>query len=553
MPCSVFSSTLYALFPYGFLRSLRQSHSQSAASNVWSLLGSETFYGSLTLGGYDSARFDNSSQITVPFRQDDDRDLMIRVNEIKTNDSANPISSTPLDLVIDSTVPYLYLPQEVCQAFEKTFGLEWNSTVELYTMSDSQYSTLVERNTGIDFNVGPSNNTTTIHFPIKAFLPQANFPLIPDNKTTYYFPIKKANSSDKHTLGRTFLQEAYITYHYERGYFNIAPCVWPNDTSRPPSSAIVPITNGNSDSNPDDNGQHSISTGAITGAVVGGIIAGLLLAALIAYIWLRRRRHAQQRAQFLKAASSVTHTRSSSSATLPGGRPRAGSRLASFFRNPWGSVSDGDGIVPGHYELPVDPMGLTPAEQEVAAREREHKRHLSNELDAEVSAVHEMYQPKLAVPEMPGDEPFPTYVSGDGATIEGNALRAAQLERERAREEARRAVYEMDATAGLSSASTPLPSPPMPSPGQIDAIARKERDERERLKAERAEAERIRSRELERRVSDGSADVSTDGTARPDTERRVSDLSPISENSAFGGSPTSPSRPYTGSRRVSRD
>lgn len=216
-------------------------------------------------------------------------------------------------------------------------------------------------------------------------------------------------------------------------------------------------------------------------------------------------------------------------------------------------MSDGDGIVPGHYELPVDPMGLTPAEQEVAAREREHKRHLSNELDAEVSAVHEMYQPKLAVPEMPGDEPFPTYVSGDGATIEGNALRAAQLERERAREEARRAVYEMDATAGLSSASTPLPSPPMPSPGQIDAIARKERDERERLEAERAEAERIRSRELERRVSDGSADVSTDGTARPDTERRVSDLSPISENSAFGGSPTSPSRPYTGSRRVSRD
>ncbi|EOD53089.1 putative peptidase a1 protein [Neofusicoccum parvum UCRNP2] len=325
----------------------------------------------------------------------------------------------------------------------------------------------------------------------------------------------------------------------------------------------------NETSNPTEStgGSNTLSAGAIAGAVVGGIIAGLLLAALIACIYIRRRRRQRRQRESIKP-SSVAHTRSSSSATLPGGRPRAGSRIASFFRNPWGSF-DADAVVPGHFELAVDPSGLTPAEEELARRQREHKRHHSNELDAEVSALHEMYQPKPERLEMQGDEPFPTYVSGDGGTVDGNALRAehaADAEAERRKRAELAGVYEMDATGGLllfgrgggsgTATPTPLPSPPMPSPGQIDAVTRKEREERERLEAERAHAERIRAEELQERVGAGAVDAiePVDGATgeRPDAERRVSDLSPISENGTFARSPVS-ARPDSGSRRVSRD
>lgn len=241
-------------------------------------------------------------------------------------------------------------------------------------------------------------------------------------------------------------------------------------------------------------------------------------------------------------------------------------------------------VIPGHFELAVDPSAPTPAEQAAG----EHKRHLSNELDAEVCAVHEMYQPKQVVPEMQGDEPFPTYVSGDGATIEGNVLRATQMEAARERgealeeEERRRllegrpgaGVYEMDASAaarGFPSSSgvasrTPEESA-MPSPGQLDAVGRKAREEQQRLEAERAEADRVRQRAggnglgliegvegMSPPLPAAAASPNTAAVGRPDTERRVSDLSPISENSGFvTASPTSTFRPDAGSRRVSRD
>ncbi|KAH7030063.1 aspartic peptidase domain-containing protein [Macrophomina phaseolina] len=514
---------------------------------------SENFFGSLTLGGYDNARFSNNSQVVVDFAADQERALTVQVNSITTTSSETPLVSQKMNMLIDSTVPYIFLPDFAYQAFEKEFNLVWNDTARLYLLNETTYKALVEKDAEISLNIGSSAQTTTITFPIGAFLLNASYPLVPGNQSQYYFPIMRANTSDQWTLGRAFLQEAYVIADFEQNKFTLAPCIWPQDsTDRPASSPVIIFPANHTGSQNDSSTQeHTPSTGAIAGAVVGGVVAGLFLAGLIALLLIRRRRRGQDSNS---KASSVAHTRSSSSATLTtNGRPRAGSRLASFFRNPWGS--DAASPLPGLCELPVDPSSLTPLERDMAAREREHKRQLSNELDAEVSAVHEMYQPKAVVPEMQGDEPFPTYVSGDGSTIEGNALRAARDEAERERLQPQPAVYEMDATAGLSSASTPIPSPPMPSPGQLGAIAQKERDERERLEAERAEAERVRVEEMRRRVSGGSVDViqSADGASGPGAERRVSDLSPISESSGFARSPTSPHRPDAGSRRVSRD
>ncbi|KAL1645823.1 hypothetical protein SLS58_003707 [Diplodia intermedia] len=610
-----------------FLQSLKDANNISSLSwgyTAGAKYRSENFFGSLVLGGYDQARFDNKSQITVPFNADDEKDLTIQVNTISTNISSDPLTTAAMDLVIDSTIPYLYLPESSYRLFEKAFGLEWNDTVELYLINETHYDNLVKQSAELRFNVG-TINTTEIVFPIAAFLLTAGFPLLgDDSSTSYYFPIKRTNDTKTLTLGRAFLQEAYIIYDYERSFFTLAPCIWPSDTAASPSSAptIIPSVNQTSSHDDDNNTNNNtsdtsgLSAGAIAGAAIGGVIAGLLLATLLACIWLRRRRRRSRRtsqsttstSKFppFSTTTSTPHTRHSSSTTLPPLSPRSGSRLASFFRNPWGSLSS-EGWSSSQeqehvHELAVDAAAPTPAE----LRAGERKRQRSSELDAEVCAVHEMFQPKAAeVPEMPGDGPLPTYVSGDGATIEGNVLRAAQQQRQQEDREAglrvglgmgglglgegeedrtgllgaRAGVYEMDATAtATASPSSSALLSPLPSPGQLGAVARKEVEERERLEAERAEAERVRAREVARRARGGGDDGDDDGgdggdtieslggvsrsssaaaaaaaaaADRPDTERRVSDLSPISENSGFVM--MSASRPDSGSRRVSRD
>ncbi|KKY13148.1 putative peptidase a1 [Diplodia seriata] len=399
-----------------FLQSLKD------ANNISS---SENFFGSLVLGGYDSARFDNKSQITVPFNGDDEKDLTIQVNTISTNISSDPLTTAAMNLVIDSTIPYLYLPESSYQLFEKAFGLEWNDTVELYLINETHYDNLVKQSAELKFNVG-TINTTEIVFPIAAFLLTASFPLLgDDSSTSYYFPIKRTNDKETFTLGRAFLQEAYIIYDYERSFFTLAPCTWPSDTAASPPSAptIIPSVNETSSHDSDNNNHNTtndtagLSAAAIAGAAIGGIVAGLLLATLLACIWLRRRRRLHSRRPSHSTSASTTkfppfspHTRHSSLTTLPpqSPRPRSGSRLiASFFRNPWASLSTEDEHVV--YELAVDPSAPTPAERAAG----EHKRQLSSELDAEVCAVHEMFQPKAedVRSEMPGDGPLPTYES----------------------------------------------------------------------------------------------------------------------------------------------
>ncbi|OJD33455.1 acid protease [Diplodia corticola] len=628
-----------------FLQSLKDANNISSLSwgyTAGAKYRSENFFGSLVLGGYDAARFDNYTQITVPFSADTERDLSIQVNSIKTSYTLGSLTAGAMTFVIDSTVPYIYLPESSYMQLEKTFGLEWNDTAELYLINKTQYNDLIRQESEITFNVG-TTYTTDIVFPIAAFLPTATFPLLGADspESSHYFPIKRANDTRTLTLGRTFLQEAYLIYDYERSTFTIAQCVWPTDTAASPPSAPTIIrsindTGSNDPANPNPNPSNpTLSAAAIAGVAIAGVVAGLLLASLITCIWLRRRRR--------RRASSSRRGRHSSTATTSSTAKSPTSTnsrlLATFFRNPWGSLSSPSSssspwspyattsagananaannddnneedpstqqVVPGRYELPHDPHAPTPAERAAS----EHKRQRSSELDAELSAVHEMCQHQQPVVVVgsnnnkEGEAPAPAEMAGDDVgplpmttSMEGNVLREGvegerewrERERERTERERERAggVYEMDAAAAATATARTLPR----FGGQqfVDravAVARKEGEERERLEAERGrgrEAAMRRWRPTGRPGEELGGGVDVDGgvdaieslggvspplssaaansaaaaaaSDRPDTERRVSDLSPISENSGFVvGSPTSSFRPDSGSRRVSRD
>ena len=147
------------------------------------------------------------------------RDLVVGLQSISstiTNDSTTPLVTqqqsllpNPILTFIDSTIPYIYLPIEACQEFEKTLGLEWNSKAEMYLISETLHQSLLSKNLSFTFTIGDTTNsgpTVQIELPYASFDLEVKYPFTPD--TTRYFPLQQAVSESQYTLGRTFLQEA---------------------------------------------------------------------------------------------------------------------------------------------------------------------------------------------------------------------------------------------------------------------------------------------------------------------------------------------------------
>ena len=172
-----------------------------------------TVLGSLILGGYDASRL-APSNITFPFSDIDVRDLTVEVQNITIETKNRSISlvkqQNTIAAFIDSTVPYLYLPVEICEGFEDAFGITWNDSVQAYLVNDSLHGDLVTQNASVTFSIGPLSGGTgrviDISLPYAAFDLIAQYPLVIN--TTRYFPLMRATNESQYTLGRTFLQEA---------------------------------------------------------------------------------------------------------------------------------------------------------------------------------------------------------------------------------------------------------------------------------------------------------------------------------------------------------
>jgi len=236
------------------------------------------------------------------------RDIVVTIRSItSTTSSGNTtLMSTPEFAFIDSAVPELWLPVEVCQQFEKAFGLTLDSASGLYLINDTTHQNLLNINPNITFTLA---NQKTGGTTIDIVLPYASFDLnvtspVLVNKTSFYFPIKSTDDDTLYTLGRTFLQEAYVTTHYESRTFNVSQCIFDESASPHvialPSSLPTSTSGGNSTSgsgtgsSSGSGSKHKkLSGGAIAGIVIGALAALILLAALI-FFCLRRRRRQEQ-------------------------------------------------------------------------------------------------------------------------------------------------------------------------------------------------------------------------------------------------------------------
>lgn len=254
--------------------------------------------GSLTLGGYDSSRF-TPSNVTFPFGPDDSNVLAVGIQSIlgmSTLSGTVNLLSTAQFSTIDSTLPYIWLPESDCNAFATAFGLTYDNTTDLYLVNSTIHTKLLSLNPTLTFILGPSlstgNSTQNIVLPYAAFdlLASSPFYLTP----TRYFPLRRAANSTQYVLGRTFLQEAYITVDYTRSNFSVAQAIFSNPMPEEQIIAILPPSSSNGTS---INGttsilpaHHHISAGDIAAIVISATSFLLLILALTLYLLRRRRR-----------------------------------------------------------------------------------------------------------------------------------------------------------------------------------------------------------------------------------------------------------------------
>lgn len=178
------------------------------------LVGLKTVLGSLTLGGYDSARF-APNDVTFPLAADDTRDLVVGIQTIKSTDSngqSHNLLSSGISAYVDSAVAEIWLPVEACTLFEQAFGLVYDPVNNLYPVNSTWETALKALNPNITFTLGSTASggpSMSITLPYAAFDLQATWPKYPNS--TRYFPLRRASDPSQYILGRTFLQEAYVT------------------------------------------------------------------------------------------------------------------------------------------------------------------------------------------------------------------------------------------------------------------------------------------------------------------------------------------------------
>ncbi|PNS16369.1 hypothetical protein CAC42_103 [Sphaceloma murrayae] len=254
-------------------------------------------FGSLTLGGFDSSRF-VPTNVTYPMAADPSRDLVVNVQsiELRANDANLATYSTSFQAFVDSTLPYLYLPLDACQVFERTFRLTWNSALQHYVVNGTLHEQLLRENPSVTLTLGPQVSggpTTVINLPYAAFDHNISFPIVNLGDTRYYFPLRRGTNDTQYTLGRVFFQEAYVIADYDRRNFTVAPCKWDDTTNTPAIRSIL---------NPElasaaaaAAAAAKFSGGLSTGAKAGIAVGAVAIVALLAVVFLLRRRRDKKR------------------------------------------------------------------------------------------------------------------------------------------------------------------------------------------------------------------------------------------------------------------
>ncbi|KEF53009.1 uncharacterized protein A1O9_10917 [Exophiala aquamarina CBS 119918] len=268
---------------------------------------------SLTLGGVDANRF-IPNNMTFTLRTD--YAPVVAINSISVsanppNDASLPVNwnSNPVSLsdsfqadtfTIDSSTPFLWLPEAICDNFAQALNLTYNDTLQLYLYNnDSSPNDLKSWNLTFTFAIGNlpgSSSNLDLTLPYDAFNLQLSYPFpnLDANFTsppTSYFPLRKTADPTQYIIGRSFLQETYLVVDYERNNFSLSQAVFTVEAvnnvnllsiTRPensiwPGPSVSSVTSS------------ALSTGAKVGIAVGAVIIALLATAALWYFCIKKK------------------------------------------------------------------------------------------------------------------------------------------------------------------------------------------------------------------------------------------------------------------------
>lgn len=206
---------------------------------------------SLWIGGYDASRIVGPVS-TQPVYQNvlpviDLLDIGIGVDHgqspfsfpsrdhILTDES----SSVPswISVVLNPSAPYLALPNSTCAAIANSLPVTYQTKYGLYfwNVDDVQYQRIVTSPSYLSFTFRASGPITrlVIKVPFKLLNLTLEAPLI--DKPTFYFPCQPPQASSTYSLGRAFLQAAFLGVDWdgEPPRWHLAQAPGPNTASSP--------------------------------------------------------------------------------------------------------------------------------------------------------------------------------------------------------------------------------------------------------------------------------------------------------------------------------
>lgn len=283
---------------------------------------------SLTLGGYDAARFDNHDDQFILGSDDDFPWAQVRGIQVSTqgnSELASEWNSSTMILsnytnsfaaLVDSTTPFLWLPPDACDAFASALNLTYSNTFDLYTLTNEQYESLRAADAyEFVFSLSSLSNNddfgdplnvpgvVNITIPSRALVGTLEYPYMEEligysSPAVPYFALRKSSMST--IIGRSFMQEAYILTNYDTMTYSIHQARFPED---PEADMDIVVVGQQSDGPlpspepapeiPESAPEISLSPGAL-GGIVAGSIVGAVLAVVAFSMWRRRRRNAKR-------------------------------------------------------------------------------------------------------------------------------------------------------------------------------------------------------------------------------------------------------------------
>ncbi|KLO85445.1 uncharacterized protein LW93_14056 [Fusarium fujikuroi] len=282
---------------------------------------------SLTLGGVETPRFKKHDNVFTLSQEDNLERPMVRGIQItpaegqdvpSSWESQQPLLSqwnSSFFAIIDSSTPYLWLPDEACDQFAQALNLTYNSTFELYTISDDQYRnytndasfelTFVLSSFDDNDNFGDPYNVpgiVNITIPLRAFVGLLQYPFMPDtiqygDPAIPYFMLRKAKNSGSYILGRSFLQESYLITKYDEGVFSIHQALFPDEPSTNSELTAIEQSDNSPYPPPYAEDEGGLSDGQVIGIGVGVGLGVFVVCAAILFVWLYIRRKRKRAAK----------------------------------------------------------------------------------------------------------------------------------------------------------------------------------------------------------------------------------------------------------------